>query len=87
MKLGKVRLKRILSEETSIPVRDIGIHGQYECYGNKEQLTIGSHEITATNGRVFLCSPVITEDEIGYRSREIKRAPINEAATSGRTGN
>ena len=24
MKLGKVRLKRILSEETGIPIRDIG---------------------------------------------------------------
>lgn len=87
MKLGKVRLKRILSEETGIPIRDIGIHGRYEYFGNKERLVLGSYTITATNGRVFLCSPVITEDEIGYRSREIKRAPINEAATSGRTGN
>lgn len=87
MKFGKTKLKRILSEETGIPIRDIVIHGRYECYGNKEQLTIGSHTITATSGRVFLCSPVITEDEIRYRSREIKSAPINEAATSGRTGN
>ena len=87
MKIGKAKLKRILSEETGIPIRDIGIHGRYECYGNKEQLTIGSHEITATNGRVFLCSPVIRDDEIEYEIREIKSAPINEAATSGRTGN
>lgn len=87
MKFGKAKLKRILSEETGIPIKDIGIHGRYECYGNKEQLTIGSHEITATNGRVFLCSPVIRDDEIEYESREIKSAPINEAATSGRTGN
>lgn len=80
MKFGKAKLKRILSEETGIPIRDIGIHGRYECYGNKEQLTIGSHEITATSGRVFLCSPVITEDEIRYRSREIKSAPHKSPA-------
>lgn len=87
MKLGKAKLKRILSEETGIPVKDIGIHGKYENFGNKERIVIGSHTITETNGRVFLCSLVITEDEIRYRSREIKSAPINEAATSGRTGN
>ena len=87
MKFGKTKLKRILSEETGIPGRDITIHGRYEYFGNKERIVIGSHTITATNGRVFLCSPVITEDEIRYRSREIKSAPINEAATSGRTGN
>lgn len=74
MKFGKAKLKRILSEETGIPIRDIEIHGKYECYGNKEQLTIGSHEITAINGRVWICEPVIREDteDITYRSREIK---------------
>lgn len=85
MKLGKVKLKRILSEETGIPIRDITIHGKYEYFGNKERLVIGSHTITATNGRVFLCSPVIRDDEIEYEIREIKSAPVNEAATSGRT--
>lgn len=87
MKLGKAKLKRILSEETGIPIRDITIYGRYEYYGNKERLVIGSHTITATNGRIFLCSPVIREDseDITYRSREIKSAPMNEAATSGRT--
>ena len=80
MKFGKAKLKRILSEVTGIPIRDIGIHGRYECYGNKEQLTIGSHTITATSDRVFLCSPVITEDEIRYRSREIKSAPHKSPA-------
>lgn len=87
MKFGKAKLKRILSEETGIPIKDITIHGRYEYFGNKERIVIGSHTITATNGRVFLCSPVITEDEIRYRSREIKSTPINEAATSGRTTN
>lgn len=85
MKLGKVRLKRILSEETGIPVKDIEIHGKYEYHGNKEQLAIGSHEITATNGRVFVSSPVIREDteNVTYRSREIKIERPREAETSG----
>lgn len=89
MKLGKSKLKRILSDETGIPVRDITIYGRYEYYGNKERLVIGSHTIVATNGRVFVSSPVIREDteDVTYRSREIKVAPINEAATSGRSGN
>lgn len=80
MKFGKTKLRRILSEETGIPIRDIIDHGKYEYYGNKERLVIGSHTITATNGRVFLCSPVITEDEIRYRSREIKIAPHKSPA-------
>lgn len=89
MKLGKAKLKRILSEETGIPIKDITIYGRYENYGNKERLAIGSHTIIATNGRVFVSSPVIREDteDVTYRSREIKVAPINEAATSGRSGN
>ena len=89
MKLGKAKLKRILSEETGIPIKDITIYGRYENYGNKERLAIGSHTIVATNGRVFVSSPVIREDteDVTYRSREIKVAPINEAATSGRSGN
>lgn len=89
MKLGKAKLKRILSNETGIPIRDITIYGRYENYGNKERLVIGSHTIVATNGRVFISSPVArdTDDEIRYKSREIKVAPINEAATSGRSTN
>ena len=89
MKFGKAKLKRILSDETGIPVRDITIYGRYEYYGNKERLVIGSHTIVATNGKVFVSSPVIREDteDITYKSREIKVAPINEAATSGRSGN
>lgn len=75
MKLGKAKLKRILSEETGIPTKDITIHGRYEYFGNKERIVIGSHTITATSGRVFICSPVIHEDEIEYEIREIKRAP------------
>lgn len=89
MKLGKSKLKRILSDETGIPIKDITIYGRYEYFGNKERLVIGSHTIVATNGRVFVSSPVIREDteDVTYRSREIKVAPINEAATSGRSGN
>ena len=89
MKFGKAKLKRILSNETGIPIKDITIYGRYEYYGNKERLAIGSHTIVATNGRVFISSPVIREDteDVTYRSREIKVAPINEAATSGRSGN
>ncbi len=89
MKLGKAKLKRILSDETGIPVRDITIYGRYEYYGNKERLVIGSHTIVATNGKVFVSSPVIREDteDITYKSREIKVAPINEAVTSGRSTN
>ena len=89
MKMGKAQLKRILSDETGIPIKDITIYGRYEYYGNKERLVIGSHTIVATNGRVFISSPVIREDteDITYKSREIKVAPINEAATSGRSTN
>lgn len=89
MKIGKAKLKRILSDETGIPIKDITIYGRYEYYGNKERLVIGSHTIVATDGRVFISSPVArdTDDEIRYKSREIKVAPINEAATSGRSGN
>ena len=43
MKLGKTKLRRILSEETGIPVRDIIDHGKYENFGNKERLAIGGH--------------------------------------------
>ena len=87
MKFGKAKLKRILSEETGIPVKDITVYGQYEYYGNKERLVIGSHTIVATNGRVFLSSPVIREDteDVTYRSREIKIERPHEAATSGRS--
>ena len=80
MKMGKAKLKRILSKETGIPIKDITIYGRHEYFGNKERLVIGSHTIVATNGRVFLCSPVITEDEIRYRSREIKSAPHKSPA-------
>lgn len=89
MKLGKSKLKRILSDETGIPIKDITIYGRYEYYGNKERLVIGSHTIVATNGRVFISSPVIREDteDVTYRSREIKIEHPHEAATSGRSVN
>lgn len=85
MKFGKAKLKRILSDETGIPVKDITIYGRYEYYGNKERLVIGSHTIVATNGRVFLSSPVIRDEEIEYKIREIKIEHPHEAATSGRS--
>lgn len=84
MKLGKAKLKRILSDETGIPIKDITIYGRYEYYGNKERLVIGSHTIIATNGRVFVSSPVIREDteDVTYRSREIKIECPHEPASS-----
>ena len=81
MKLGKTKLKRMLSEETGILPQDIA---EYEYYGNKEQLSVGGHTLTAVNGVIKLHSPFVYGDRVVYRSREIKRAPINEAATSGR---
>ena len=89
MKMGKAQLKRILSDETGIPIKDITIYGRYEYYGNKERLVIGSHTIVATNGRVFISTPVArdTDEEIRYKSREIKIEHPHEAATSGRSGN
>ena len=89
MQMGKAQLKRILSDETGIPIKDITIYGRYEYYGNKERLVIGSHTIVATNGRVFISSPVIREDteDVTYRSREIKIEHPHEAATSGRSVN
>ena len=85
MKFGKAKLKHILSAETGIPVKDITIYGRYEYYGNKERLVIGSHTIVATNGRVFISSPVIREgtEDITYRSREIKIERPHEPASSG----
>ena len=76
MQLGKVKLRRMLSEETGIPIRDIMDHGKYENFGNKEQITIGAYVITALHGEIKILEPVITEDEIRYRNRAIKRAPI-----------
>ena len=75
MKLGKAKLKRILSEETGISVRDITIYGRYDNYGNKERLTIGGHTITAMNGRVQICEPVFRGETVTYWTREIKGAP------------
>lgn len=76
MKFGKSKLKKILSAETGIPVPDITIHGGYKCYGNKEQIIIGGHTITAVNGRITICEPVIRGENITYKGREIKRAPM-----------
>lgn len=89
MKHGKAKLKRILSDETGIPIKDITTYGRYENYGNKERLVIGSHTIVATNSRVFISSPVIrdTDEEIRYKSREIKIERPHEPASSGRSGN
>lgn len=89
MKIGKAKLKRILSDETGIPIKDITIYGRYENYGNKESLVIGSHTIVVTNGRIFLSSPVIREDteDVTYKSREIKIERPHEPASSGRSGN
>lgn len=93
MKMGKARLKRILSRETGIPIGDITVYGHYECYGNKERLVIGSHTIVAANGRVSICEPVYADEEVRYRSRLIDLDATKEnehpgtAATVGRSGN
>ena len=88
MKFGKAKLKRILSNETGIPIGDITIYGRYEYFGSKERLVIGSHTIVATNGRIFVSSPVIRDDteNVTYRSREIKIERSYEAATSEHSG-
>lgn len=66
MKLGKAKLKRILSKETGIPIRDIGISGQYIPYSDsKEQLILGGYTLTALNGKLTLCRPVYEREEIG----------------------
>ena len=85
MKFGKAKLKRILSDETGIPIKDITIHGKYDYHGNKEQLTIGDYTLTALNGRVYLYSPVTrdTDEEIRYKNREIKIERPHEPASSG----
>lgn len=89
MKFGKAKLKRILSNETGIPIKDITVYGRYEYYGNKERLMIGSHTIVATNGRIFVSSPVIRDDteNVTYRSREIKIERSYEAESSERSAN
>ena len=89
MKIGKAKLKRILSNETGIPIGDITIYGRYEYFGSKERLVIGSHTIVATNGRIFVSSPVIRDDteNVTYRSREIKIERSYEAATSEHSAN
>ena len=89
MKFGKAKLKRILSNETGIPIGDITIYGRYEYFGNKERLVIGSYTIVATNGRIFVSSPVIRDDteNVTYRSREIKIERSYEAATSEHSAN
>lgn len=89
MKIGKAKLKRILSNETGIPIGDITIYGRYEYFGNKERLVIGSHTIVATNGRVFINSPVIRDDteDVTYRSREIKIERPHEPASPEHSAN
>lgn len=72
MKFGKSKLRRILSNETGIPVRDIIDHGRYENYGNKERLVIGGHTITAANGRVEICSPMVIGESIRYKTRDVE---------------
>lgn len=83
MKIGKARLKRILSKETGIPVRTIGIYGKYEDLGSKERLVIGGHTIVAQLGGIYICAPVLKGDEIVYRTRKINEERPCEPASSG----
>lgn len=45
-KLGKQKMKKIMSEKTGIPLKDITIGGRYDFLGTIEKLTLGGHEIT-----------------------------------------
>ena len=69
MKLGKAKLRRILSKETGIPVRDIIDYGKYENFGNKERLVIGARTIIAKNGEISIMEPVFEADEMRYKIR------------------
>lgn len=72
MKLGKVKLRRILSKETGVPLRSVIDYGRYEYFGNKERLVLGAHTIVALNGQVKLIEPVYKGEEITYRTRIIE---------------
>lgn len=72
MKTGKAKLKRILSQEIGVPIRDITVYGKYECFGNKERIELGSHTIVALNGQVKIIEPVYKGEEITYRTRIIE---------------
>lgn len=69
MKLGKAKLRRILSKETGIPVRDIIDYGRYENLGNKERLVIGAHTIIAKSDGVSIIEPVFEDNEMRYKIR------------------
>lgn len=69
MKLGKAKLRRILSKETGIPIRDIIDYGKYENFGNKERLVIGARTIIAKNGEISIMEPVFEDNEMRYKIR------------------
>lgn len=74
MKLGKVKLRRILSRETGVPLRSVIDYGRYEIFGNEERLVLGAWAIIALNGQVKLREPVYPvyeEEEVTYRTRII----------------
>lgn len=71
-KLGKVKLRRILSEEIGVPLRDVIDYGRYEYFGNKERIELGAHTIVALNGQVKIIEPDYTGENITYRTRIIK---------------
>lgn len=70
--LGKKKLKRILSQETGIPLQDIAIYGVYECFGSVERLVLGGHTIAVRNGEVKLYEPTYREKAPFYKNRIIK---------------
>lgn len=72
MKIGKAKLKRILSGATGIPIRDITAYGRYENLGNKERLVIGAHTIIALNGMVEIYEPDYRDGKITYRRRRLE---------------
>lgn len=73
MKLGKAKLRRILSKETGIPIRDIIDYGRYENFGNKERITIGAHTIISKSDGVSIVEPVFENDEMRYKARFVEK--------------
>ena len=71
-KIGKVKLRRILSEELGVPLRDVIDYGRYEYFGNKERIELGAHTIVALNRQVKIIEPVYKGEEITYRTRIIE---------------
>ncbi len=75
LKVGKRKLVHILERETGTPKKEIEIYGEYEYFGNKERLVIGSYTIVAFNGVISIYEPVygsFEDEKITHRSRIVE---------------